>query len=124
MKFKLSETCRYWWPVTVRQPDPERAGKFATSTLEVLFEPDTRDQVLADIETLTALATDVERVEHEINRYLRMIADWRNVVDDNDQPVPFSSAALRQALGRNWFREAVDRAFSDSVLGQEARLGN
>ena len=38
MKFMLTDTDQYWWPVTVRVPDPENAGQILEQEFEMQFE--------------------------------------------------------------------------------------
>ncbi|HBS99194.1 MAG TPA: hypothetical protein DEB47_04870 [Citreicella sp.] len=125
MKFKLAKSYRYWWPVTIRQPDPDNAGKLVEMKLKLLFEPSNREEVLESQKRFSELASEAERMEHETAQYLRVVKGWDDVVDEDDgQQVPFSEELFRQALSHSWFRAGVERAYVESLLGEEARLGN
>lgn len=123
MQFKIAKTHRYWWPVTVRVPDPENAGQFLEQTLRLELEPLPRTEALAAQEALAELTTGREMVDHENNQTLRVVKNWEGVVDDQGT-VPFSEDALRAALEHSWFRIAAARAIADSLNGEAARLGN
>lgn len=123
MQFKLAKTHRYWWPVKVRVPDPENAGRFLEQDLRLELEPQPRDAAIAAQELLAGLKTVREVVEHEIAEVLKVVRNWDGVVDDQGT-VPFSEDAMRAALQHSWFRNAVTKAIADSLNGEEARLGN
>jgi len=125
MNFQLVETYIYWWPVTVRIPNPEpgKAGTLIEQTFQMQFEPQSRDQIIATQKELAAL-TDIDEIaarEHEILR--DACKDWSGVVTDG-KPVPFNAETFRAAMQKTWFRIGVYEAFNDSQSGEEARLGN
>ena len=124
MKFKLSKTYEYWWPVTVSAPDPKRPGKFIDQKLEVLFEPLPQDEALAALEEVTALTTSREINDHGVRSMLRVVKDWRGVDGEDGQPVPFSTEMLELALQHAWFRTAIQAALRDSQNGEVPRRGN
>lgn len=123
MQFKLAETYRYWWPVTVRVPDPDHAGQIVEQSFRVLFEPLDREAQLAESEVAAGLKTMRDLVDHETRNALRVVRNWDGVVGD-DGVVPFSEAMLKQALRHSWFRDGIQKALKDSLAGEEARLGN
>ncbi|WP_347268182.1 hypothetical protein [Paracoccus sp. (in: a-proteobacteria)] len=123
MQFKLAETYRYWWPVTVRVPDPETPGRFVKQGFRVLFEPLDREAQLAEAEKSAALKTMRELVDHEIENALRVVRNWEGVVGD-DGILPFSEEMLKRALRHSWFRDGLQQALKESLAGEEARLGN
>ncbi|PZO64605.1 MAG: hypothetical protein DI498_10990 [Paracoccus denitrificans] len=124
MQFKLAKTHRYWWPVTVRVPDPDNAGGFIEQQLKLQFEPQPRDEAIAAQEHLATLKTVREAVDHEVAQTLRAVRNWDGVVDEAGDPVTFSTSAFEAALQHSWFRNAVSQAIADSLNGEEARLGN
>lgn len=124
MQFKLSKSHRYWWPVIVRTPDPAVAGKFLDLKLEVQFEPLSRDEFLASQEAASKLLTLRELAEHEAEQARRIVKNWQGVVNDDGEVVPFSTELLDAALQQTWFRRAINDALSQSMNGEEARLGN
>ncbi|WP_349295235.1 hypothetical protein ABEB22_18305 (plasmid) [Thioclava sp. 'Guangxiensis'] len=124
MKFTLAKTVRYWWPVTVRMPDPQNPGKIAEQQLKVLFEPKGRDAAIASQEALSKLDTPKERADHEHSELKAVVKGWDDVLDEEGTSVPFSEEMLGAALQMSWFRTGVYSAYADSLSGQEARLGN
>ena len=124
MKFTLVEAPTFWWPVTVRVPDPEAPGKTIAQDLRVQFVPKTRDEEIALNEAFASLKTDRERAAAEIANWLDIVKGWDGVVDGNGNPVAFSKETLRAALQWQWFRSALSKAFTDSAFGLEAQRGN
>lgn len=62
-KFVMTDKHLYWWPVTVRVPDPDNAGTFAEQSFEMQFEAQPREVLLACQERHAAATTDRERIE-------------------------------------------------------------
>lgn len=124
MQFKLARSYRYWWPVTVRVPDPENAGKIIEQTLKVQLEPLPQDELDAAQEESAALKTMREVTDHGIRQIQRVITNWDGVVDAAGDPVPFSDEMLKQALQHVWFRAGIQKALAESQNGEAARLGN
>lgn len=124
MKFVLETTHRYWWPVKVRIPDPEMAGKIIEQTLKIQFEPKGRDEALASQEVYEALTSAKDRADHEQKQLMDVCKGWDDVVGADKSSVAFTEENFRLALQHSWFRTAVYQAYADSLNGQEARLGN
>ena len=124
MKFVLTEKPRYWWPVTVRVPDPDHPGRIIEQQLKVLFEPQDREASIASAEAHLALTSDRARADHEIDLMLNVVRDWDDVEDSDKRPIPFTPEIFRSAVGQSWFRAGVSEAYAESLAGQEARLGN
>lgn len=124
MQFKIAKTHRYWWPVTVRIPDPETAGTYLEQSLKIQFEPLPREEQLMASEATLKLKTARELYEHEIATARRVVRNWDGVVDEAGDPVPFSPELLESSLQQTWFRKAVNDALNASMNGEEARAGN
>ena len=124
MQFKLAKTYRYWWPVVLMIPDPANPGQIVKQNLRIEFEPLPQEELTAAHEESAKLQTMREVNDHGIRQIKRVIRNWDGVVDDDGKPVPFSEAALEQALQHAWFRTAVQKALKDSQNGEAARLGN
>lgn len=108
MQFRLCEPFEFWWPVTVKLPDPATAGGVRSEDFEAKFLLIGRDR-LAELEgdSEEALLTEIMR-------------DWRGVTGEDGIPVPFSDAALEQCLPFAHFRVAVYRAYLTALNGQAA----
>ena len=124
MQFRLAETYRYWWPVTVRCPDPSNAGKIVEQQFRALFQPLDREEQLAESAKFANLNTMREMVDQEIENALRVVKGWDGVIGDDGALIPFSTDLLKQALRHSWFRDALQKALKDSLAGEAARLGN
>lgn len=124
MKFILTDRPRYWWPVTVRVPDENDAGKITTQTLKVLFEPKPRQEAIAAQEAYSKLLTERERANHEKGQLLDIVKDWDDVIGPDKSPVSFSAETFAIALEQRWFRDGVYTAYTQSLNGEEAQAGN
>lgn len=123
MHFKLAKTYRYWWPVTVRVPDPENPGKFLEQHLRLQLEPLSRGQQVSGAEDIQRL--DLRGVyDYEIEKALDQIKNWEGVVDEDGEVAPFTRELLKQAMQFEWFRKAAGKALLESQNGEEARTGN
>ena len=124
MKFKLTDKPRYWWPVTVRVPDPENAGAILEQKLKVLFEPQDREEAMAASEAYAKLTSARDKADHEHHQLLAVVKNWDEVEDDDKNPVSFTPEIFMAAVKQSWFRTGVYAAYADSLSGIEARLGN
>nr|WP_321511099.1 hypothetical protein [uncultured Celeribacter sp.] len=124
MKYVLADTSTYWWPVTVKRPDPECAGKLIEMTFEAEFEFRDQDQLMAEQEAMNAAQTLRKQVEIERENLAGRIVGWKGIDDGKGGEAVFSKAALMNELKNAWFRTGVYRAISESLSGEEARLGN
>lgn len=121
MKFTLTSNHRYWWPVKVAipHPDKDKAGEQIEMEFRMQFETLPRDEADRIAELMKG---DPSQVHADLKR---VACDWdENVVDDGGKPVPFSVEALDQALQISWFRLALYRAWGASLVDDAARLGN
>lgn len=124
MKFVLAQTIRYWWPVTVSIPDTDNPGKLINQTLKVLFEAKSQDDAIADQRRIEAITDITTRLVEERELLVASVKGWDDVVDDDRNVIPFTEDVFRAALQQSWFRTGVYVALSESLSGQEARLGN
>lgn len=123
MNFKLAKTYRYWWPVTVRVPDPENPGKFQEQQLRVQFEPLPRSEQIDGVEQLQRM--DMRGTyDYEIEKAAAQVKTWEGVVDDAGEVAPFTPELLTQAMQFEWFRKGISKALIESQNGEEARSGN
>lgn len=120
MKFVLVEKHLYWWPVKVRVPDTEQAGKLIEQELKIQFEARDQEETLALQEAYAALATPRERAEAEVSELKAICRGWDGVVDGAGNPVSFSADTFALALEQSWFRAGVWAAYHQSVFGIEA----
>ena len=122
MNFILLDNYRFWWPVTVRVPDPENAGTVIEQTFEILLKPESQEAAISADELADDLLTVRKRADHDRDRLGRIVLGWRGVVDDKGQPVPFDADTFGRALQVSWFRVAIWVAYREALSG--ARAGN
>ncbi|WP_425417331.1 hypothetical protein [Oricola indica] len=112
MKFVLADEYTFWWPVTVRTPDPDKSGQIAEQSFEGRFK------ALADDRVKALAAT---RDDDELQTMIReSLVDWRDVQGPDGKDVPFSGEALAQALRFPFFRLGVFAAIVDASSGKAA----
>ena len=121
--FKIVSKHLFWWPVTVRMPDPERPGAIREQSFDMRFEAIPDDQARAIDEARHALPPD-EQTAHLVGSVVELCRDWRDVQDDEGGEVPFSAEELRSQLSFPWFRAGVVSAYQQALSGQAARRGN
>lgn len=124
MKFQLTDDYRYWWPVTVRLPDPNKPGAVVEQTFEARFKALPQYKAREIDAQLAALTTAKEREEHEHDVLREILEGWRGVEGPNGEDVDFNQGSLEMALQFPWFRMGVYEAYAASVRGDEARLKN
>ena len=124
MKFTLSQTDRYWWPVTLRVPEPAKPGKIIEQSFQAEFEPLSPDEEVEAADRAAKLTKGKDVVRHAIDQAARVVKNWDGVVDGDGNPVPFTPEVLAQAMKKSWFRFGVQKALEESLRGEEARLGN
>lgn len=111
--FKVITKHLFWWPVTVRMPDPSDAGKLTVQTFAMRFETLSRGRAQQLDEELSTLA-EAERAARDVDLVMEISRDWRDVVDAEGQPVAFSADALKAQLAFPWFRLAVEEAYGQA----------
>lgn len=119
--FTVAKTHRFWWPVKVVKPDPDKAGAFREEEFKARFEAVSDEAA----ETLNkdALARGLSAVQQTRAFLAAAVCDWSDVTDENGAAVGFSSQILQQSLGLTWVRDGFIRAYSDAVNGK-AQVGN
>ena len=123
MKFRLTNEYRYPWPVTIRVPDPDRAGEILEQEFTATFLAMPLDEAEAlDEEIDEAPARDQVRRRNDVLR--RVLVGWDGIEDDDGAAVPFSDDALNAAIQHSWFRIGVYQAYFRSLQGEAPRLGN
>ncbi|KMK68583.1 hypothetical protein [Puniceibacterium sp. IMCC21224] len=124
MNFVLTEQQLYWWPVTVRIPDPDTPGKIVEQQFKIQFEAQDQDEAVAHTDGYQGLTTAEAQAAHERAWLRRISRNWDDVVGPDKAPIPFNDATFGNALQQTWFRIGVYDAYRQSINGQEVRLGN
>lgn len=122
--FTLAKERLYWWPIKPDVPSSTKSGNWEQHSFEMQFKAIAQDRVDEIERQLKDLPPDEQfKRKHEI--ILEVAVDWRQVVDEDKQPVPFSTDMLDNAMrAESWFRLAVYRDWTASLFKTEARKGN
>lgn len=121
--FRIVSKHLFWWPVTVKVPHPDDAGRFVDATFEMRFEAMPIERAREIDEARNKLPQD-QQAAHAFDFLFEVARDWRDVQDGDGQTIAFSVEAFKAQLGYAWFRDGVLRAYEQAVTGQAARLGN
>ncbi|SLN38073.1 hypothetical protein AQS8620_01419 [Aquimixticola soesokkakensis] len=120
----LAQTSTYWWPVTVRCPDPTTPGKFVKRTFEAEFEFRHQDQLIEEEERVRNAVGQRAQIAAERANLVGRICGWRGVKDVLGDDVAFTKERLAAEMGNSLFRIGVYEAIRESMSGEEALLGN
>lgn len=144
--FKLVKNLSTWWPVTVLEPDNDNPGTLVEKTFQAQFVVRSREETKALQEKRNALvrqlptssdylndeAAAMKKAEdigalieaHDREVFHLNITNWKDIEDENEQPIPFSVDALDMALNVDRVRIGFATAFGEIVSNDKARLGN
>ncbi|TWC85657.1 tail assembly chaperone [Rhizobium sp. SJZ105] len=138
MAFKLSQELTFRWPVKVIEPDPHTPGKLIEQEFTAhfaiiapdrakardaerlaLFEqvkPETEGQELRDIN---------KRIEkHDFESLTDVLRGWDGVFDDYNNAIPFNPETVEIVCAHTRVKNALIRAYRESISEDKARLGN
>ncbi|QND45199.1 hypothetical protein HB780_05440 (plasmid) [Rhizobium lusitanum] len=127
MNFVRSTSHKYWWPVTVRlpNPDPDKAGDFLEQTFKMQFEPEGSDAAEERQKAYDTAKTVAEYSAAEFDHLRAICKNWSDIVEEDEvTPVPFTPENFDGSLKQVWFRRGVFAAYQESLSGEKARLGN
>jgi len=118
----FSEPLQHWWPVVVKAPSSATPGAIVEHRFEVLFETLEHDEAeKIDNEVSAAeIAGDTSKRNVLLRR---VVKGWKGVVDQKQQPIPFSTEVLDKVLQFTWNRIGFNRAWTAYQNG-DPRLGN
>lgn len=122
--FTLTTRHVFWWPVTVRRPDPETPGAFTEDHFEIQFEAIPQREA-EDIERELLKLTEADEIrQRRFDLLKRVTRDWRQVCDADGQPLTFSEPVFAAALEWPWFSSAVLDAYLEAITGGGGRRKN
>jgi hypothetical protein len=144
--FKIVSNLTAWWPVTVLEPDNENPGTLKEETFEVEFIIRGRNELKVNQDERKALVKQLpsgddflsdhaaatakgEKIGAKIEAHDRKmdhlsIKNWRGILDEQGNPLPFTAAALDMALNHDRIRVALNKGFEEAVSNDKARVGN
>lgn len=123
--FVLQDRYRFDYPVIARLGVDDK-GKSIEQRFTVTFEPLNVAET-AELDEDPGALTIADRVAKQDELLRRTIVDWKDVVDGDAKPVPFSTEALDAALSWGLIKIALYQAYTRAMSGQapeERRLGN
>ncbi|WP_162275232.1 hypothetical protein [Labrys sp. WJW] len=118
--FVVTKEHTFWWPVKVRQPDPDKAGAIREETFKMRFKALPKDRG----DEVNTILAELPAVDQAIGFITEVALDWGDVVDSDKNAVAFSKEALTDALLYPWVRQGILDAYTAAISGQAARLGN
>jgi hypothetical protein len=119
MAFKLKQSTSYNWPVPL--VIPVDGGKRETHTFDACFKrlPQSRIDEIRQL----AVAIDRGRVDEDEANERQMVSEivvgWDGVVDDNNDPIPFSITGLAEMLEIPTVANQILREFFNSLQSEK-----
>lgn len=124
MKFVLAEKRTYWWPVEVYSPSEKKPGTFDRQKFDMQFEALSRSEMKAHDEEMREI-TDLAELQAKMDEViLKSACDWKEVVDEKGEPIPFSIEALVVALNDNWIRNGIWASWLKSQRNEDGSVKN
>lgn len=124
MKFVLTKEYRYWWPVKIERPDPVNPGKWQVQSYMHEFVGVSEDEAQALRKEIETLPTDEEKNARQHDLVVKASRNWRDVIDEDKNPIEYSEDLLHQALQDTWYRLGLYNAYANSLASPAARKGN
>lgn len=126
MAFKIVKDHRVWWPVSVPVPQDDGGVRKHTFKAQFLVLPKSRIDAL-QTEAMAAIerqgrGDETARDDADFQgRVLReAVQDWKDLVDDEDQTVPYGPAVLAGLLDVPYVRNAMFVAYGEASAGRRA----
>ena len=127
--FILKDEIKAWWPVKVKEPNPNSPGTFVTHKFEVEFTLLNQDEANARNDARAALINDegdpgtiLKAIQaFDAETYADRISNWRGVFDEDKREVPYSRDMLLQALKRPLINVAIGEAYQEMASGEVRR---
>lgn len=128
MKFSPTAVHRYWWPIKINLPHPERSGQWLPQTFDMEFISVNADEAKELAREISEIQDDAERNSREHDQLLKVSVNWRGVIDEDADgkkvEVPFSPEMLLAMMKAGpWYRLGIYLSWNQSLLGG-ARKGN
>lgn len=105
--FKIQSKPTYWWPVLLRQPHPEEAGKMVEATIHVQYR-------WLDIDEHAAFMADAAEKSLSDRDAMPAVVECFRTFETDQGPFAFSAENLALLLKQPGAATAVARAYFDS----------
>ncbi len=107
--FKLAQVEKVWWPVVIQMPVD--GGKTRKHEIQVQFHLQNQDET---DQTIAERTGDAEF-------FCGVILDWKQVCDEDGQPIEFSIDACRKLVKIKYVRAALVKAYQEASYGAAAK---
>lgn len=138
MAFKLSQELTFPWPVKVIEPNPRIPGKLLEQEFIAQFALIAPERAKArDAERLAILEQVTPETEgeelrkinealhaHDLQALTDVLRGWDGILDDDDNAIPFNPETVEIVLAHTRVKNALLRAYRESISEDKARLGN
>lgn len=124
MKFVPTEERLFWWPVSVRTPDPDKPGAVVVEKYEARFRALTRSRALVIEQAMRAAGSDAERSDREHDLLRETVVDLRGIEGADGEALAFTPLLLDQLIEFSWHRAGLYEAYAQAMRGEEARIKN
>lgn len=130
MAYRIVKDRRAWWPVSWPGVDDE--GAIVTNEIEMRFRLMKVDEafgIATAVDGTRIDETDPEAGRRQVQAWtalvLRMADDWRGVLAENGDPIPFNDANVALLMNEPTLFSHVFDAFRDAMNARERlREGN
>lgn len=123
--FKLAKERKVWWPITVKLP--KEGGGFEEFTCSILYRLIDREEIKAQLEGLKRddagfLQKFARKLADNEDDYLRThVLDWKDVLDQDEKPIPFTFETLKAANRDIAFNKALMAGLQEASYGAEQK---
>ena len=138
MAFKLSQELTFPWPVKVIEPNQHIPGKLLEQEFIAQFALIAPERAKArDAERLAILEQVTPETEgeelrkinealhaHDLQALTDVLRGWDGILDDDDNAIPFNPETVEIVLAHTRVKNALLRAYRESISEDKARLGN
>ncbi|CUX57364.1 MULTISPECIES: hypothetical protein [Agrobacterium] len=138
MAFKLSQELTFPWPVKVIEPNPHIPGELLEQEFIAQFALIAPERAKArDAERLAILEQVTPETEgeelrkinealhaHDLQALTDVLRGWDGILDDDDNAIPFNPETVEIVLAHTRVKNALLRAYRESISEDKARLGN
>ncbi len=104
--FKVVKRDSVWWPVMIEVPRGDGTKKMDTYKIKVQYK-------LLGRKEMESMDPDSDIAEY--------IMDWDGIVDENNDPIPFSRERLDELLDNIHVLKGFAKGFQEAQLGADSK---
>lgn len=123
--FKFAKERKVWWPIIVKLP--KDGGGFDEFTCRILYRLIDRDEIKAQMKGVNQndpgfLQKFARKLSDNEDEYLRAhVLDWKDIVDQDENPIPFTFEGLKAATKDIAFNKALLAGLQEASYGAEQK---